>query len=162
MHEASSRALANLGLVQRLVTQPLSVPFIELVKHRGSMMADTLSVRAYALTSFTSAASSGRAASARKEHQRLRARLAGDWPSEARTRASQTFAMRLFKVLPHRRLRRLVHVVGTFRYIDLTPAPTPRLKKVTRPTPPGASGTRRCVAKSRLRHVWPLYKTSPI
>jgi len=23
-----------------------------------------------------------------------------------------------------------VHVVGTFRYIDLTPAPTPRLKKL--------------------------------
>jgi hypothetical protein len=29
-----------------------------------------------------------------------------------------------------------VHVVGTFRYKDLTPAPTPKPKKVTKPTTP--------------------------
>ena len=42
------------------------------------------------------------------------------------------FAMRLFKVPPHSQgYDGYVHVVGTFRYIDLTPAPTPKPKKIT-------------------------------
>ena len=67
--------------------------------------------------------------------------------------------MRLFKVPPHTEgYDGYVHVVGTFRYIDLTPAPTPKPKKITGlPRGPGGEVEREVVMMKVGFGMWGLY-----
>jgi len=114
--------------------QPLSVSFTELVKHPRKYDGQRVSVRAYALTSLYECDEffASREA-ARKAHLRG---YTYDRMAIGRVKRGYAlpkwFAMRLFKVPPHTEgYDGYVHVVGTFRYIDLTPAPTPKPKKIT-------------------------------
>ena len=119
---------------------PISLPLQQLVDHPAKYNGKRVSVRAYAVTSCTECNVFYVSREAAK-----RAYAHGTMTKEgisigkvARGYAlPKWFAMRLFKVPPHTEgYDGYVHVVGTFRYKDLTPAPTPKPKKVTKPTTP--------------------------
>jgi hypothetical protein len=147
-----TRCLALLLVVASTVSaaeQPLSVSFVELVKHPRTYNGRRVSVRVYALTSLYECDEfwASREA-ARKGH------ISGyrrDCMSVGRVKRGyalpKRFAMRLFKVPPHTAgYDGYVHVVGTFRYIDLTPAPTPKPKKISEvPRGPGGEVEREIV-----------------
>jgi hypothetical protein len=122
--------------------RPLSVSFMELVKHTRKYDGRRVSVRAYALTSLYECSQfwASREA-ARKGHI---SGYVNDSMAIGRVKRGYAlpkwFAMRLFKVPPHTEgYDGYVHVVGTFRYIDLTPAPTPKPKKIAE-VPRGPNG----------------------
>lgn len=140
---------------------PLSVSFMELVKHPREYNGRRVSVRAYALTSLYECDQfwASREA-ARKGH------ITGymqDSMAISRVKRGyalpKCFAMRLFKVPPHTEgYDGYVHVVGTFRYIDLTPAPTPKPKKLTEvPRGPGGEVEREVVTMKVGFGTWGLY-----
>jgi hypothetical protein len=130
------RSLALLLLIASSATaaEPLTVSFTELVKHPRKYDGRHISVRAYALTSlyecnefWASREAARRGHRSGDPHDRMaigRVKRGYALP--------RWFAMRLFKVPPHTEgYDGYVHVVGTFRYIDLTPGPTPKPKKIT-------------------------------
>jgi hypothetical protein len=119
------RSLALLLLIASSATaaEPLTVSFTELVKHPRKYDGRHISVRAYALTSlyecnefWASREAARRGHRSGDPHDRMaigRVKRGYALP--------RWFAMRLFKVPPHTEgYDGYVHVVGTFRYIDLT------------------------------------------
>jgi len=123
--------------------QPLNVSFTELVKHPRTYDGRRVSVRAYALTSLYECNEFWASREAARRGHR-----SGD-PHDRRTigrvkrghALPRWFAMRLFKVPPHTEgYDGYVHVVGTFRYIDLTPAPAPKPKKNLSEVPRAPNG----------------------
>jgi hypothetical protein len=130
------RSLALLLLIASTATaaEPLRVSFIELVKHPRKYDGRRVLVRAYALTSLYECNEFWASREAARRGHR-----SGD-PHDRMTigrvkrgyALPRWFAIRLFKVPPHTEgYDGYVHVVGTFRYIDLTPAPTPKPKKLS-------------------------------
>src|SRR6266446_343928 len=134
MHPRCLTLLLLSALSSVAAEQPLSVSFMELVKHPRKYDGRRVSVRAYALTSLYECYQfwASREA-ARKGH------ISGythDSIAIGRVKRGYAlpkwFATQLFKVPPHTEgYDGYVHVLGTFRYIDLTPAPTPKPKKIT-------------------------------
>jgi hypothetical protein len=141
--------------------QPLSISFTELVKHPRKYNGRLVSVRAYALTSLYECSElwASREA-ARKGH------LDG-YITEAMAvgmvkrgyALPRWFALRLFKVRPHTEgYDGYVHIVGTFRYIDLTPDPTPTPKKLAEvPRSPGGEIEREVITMKVGFGQWGLY-----
>jgi hypothetical protein len=124
-----------LASVAQASSPAISLSFDELVEHPTKYNGRQVSVRAYAVTSctecnvFYASRQAARAASARgtiSKHGISIGRVARGYA------LPKWFAMRLFKVPPHTEgYDGYVHIVGTFRYIDLTPAPTLKPKKIT-------------------------------
>jgi hypothetical protein len=133
-------AAMSIAPLAQAAPSPISLSFHQLVEHPANCNGKSVSVRAYAVTSCTECNVFYVSREAAK-----RAYARGTMTKEgisigkvARGYAfPKWFAMRLFKVPPHNEgYDGYVHVVGTFRYKDLTPAPTPKPKKVTKPTTP--------------------------
>jgi hypothetical protein len=130
-------ALIFVPLIAGAAEPPLALDFVDLVKHPQRYDGRRVAVRAYALTSLYECSEfwPSREA-ARRGH--LRPTTSEPCIAIGRVAAGyalpKSFATRLFKLPPRREgYDGYVHVVGTFRYVDLTPAPTPRAKKLSGP-----------------------------
>jgi hypothetical protein len=121
-------------------SRPISISFHQLIENPAKYNGKRVSVRAYAVTSCTEC-NVFYASREGARHASVHGTITKQGISIGRMAKGyalpKSFAMRLFKVPPHTEgYDGYVHVVGTFRYKDLTPAPTPKPKKVTKPTTP--------------------------
>jgi hypothetical protein len=137
-------ALILMPLFAGAAEPPLTVSFADLVKHPQRYDGRRVSVRAYALTSPYECSEFWQSRELARHHY-LRRTTTRPCIAIGRVAAGHAlpkwFAARLFKLPPRREgYDGYVHVVGTFRFIDLqaldalrNPTPTPRPTKLKEP-----------------------------
>lgn len=138
---------------------PISLPLQQLVDHPAKYNGKRVSVRAYAVTSCTecNVFYVSREAAKRAYAHGTMTKEGVSIGKVARGYAlPKWFAMRLFKVPPRSQgYDGYVHVVGTFRYFDLTPAPTPKPGKISEvPRSHGEDSAERKLVTSKVGFGW--------
>jgi hypothetical protein len=161
-------ALIVLPLIAGAAEQPLTVSFADLVKHPQRYDDRRVSVRAYALTSPYECSEFWQSRESARYHYFHHTTKS---PCMAIGRIApghalpKLFATRLFKLPPRREgYDGYVHVVGTFRYIDLealdrlrNPSPAPRLTKSKRSPTKNPEAERIIVTHTVGFGTWGLY-----
>jgi hypothetical protein len=160
--------LILLPLIAGAAESPLTVSLADLVKHPQRYDGRRISVRAYALTSPYECSEFWQSRESARYHY-LHRPTTRPCIAIGRVAAGHAlpkwFATRLFKLPPRREgYDGYVHVVGTFRYIDLqalyrlrNPSPTPRSAKTKGPPTKNPEAERVIVWRTMGFGMWGLY-----